>query len=477
MRRIPLLVLVLAAVLQLSASSAAPPPPGAISSNVEFIANIPEMRTAISVNFMGNTMFVSTQTGLYAYSIANLPAAPTPIGALPMHIWQNEDLDISPERGLAIISRDPRQVSVAPSGALPYGAIHIVDISIPHAMTVVGTFPIPAGHTSTCINDCTFLWTGGPLANAQVQPAGWTGRPIYATDITDPTNPVQCPEPIDIGRDDGTTAYSHDVQVDEMGIAWVSGEGGVRGYWTEGQHVNPLTGEAETATGCDPIPYAGGGTPEEATPSEFMHNAWRDLDATIPGEDDPETPGDDTKGHVLYATEEEVVSACGTSGRFATYDLRGSYDGEGWKHDPDDPFRMRVLDTWWPEGQAGSTGCASAHYFEDRGDGILAYGFYGQGTRFLDVSNPKDIRQIGYYRPNGGNVWGASWHTVREGEEDQETYVFVADNARGIDILKFGGSPGDPLPPPPGPGATESSKMSPLFGNMCVAKASDLTVA
>ena len=31
-------------------------------------------------------------------------------------------------------------------------------------------------------------------------------------------------EPVDLFRRDGATAYSHDVQVDDMGIAWVSGD-------------------------------------------------------------------------------------------------------------------------------------------------------------------------------------------------------------------------------------------------------------
>jgi len=40
----------------------------------------------------------------------------------------------------------------------------------------------------------------------------------------------------------------------------------------------------------------------------------------------------------------------------------------------------------------------SAHYFDER-DGIVAQGWYQQGTRFLDVSDPTDIRQIGYFIP------------------------------------------------------------------------------
>jgi hypothetical protein len=400
-------------------TAAAAPPAGNISKNVTFVANIPEMKEAISIAFIDETMFVSTVHGLYAYSVAD-PSAPSLLGALPMYIWENEDMTVDATRNLVYISRDPRGfTSPVTPGVFPYGAVHIVDVSIPHAMTIVNTIPVPAGHTTTCINSCHFIWTGGPVAGVQ-QPGDWGGRPIFATDVTDPMNPVACPDPIDVGRNDGVTDYAHDVQVDEAGVAWVSGAGGVRGYWTSGKHRNPLTGKTEEATGCKPIPYAGGGTPESATPSRFMHNSWRNINASIGGK----------KGAVLYGTEENVTSDCRTSGRFTTYDLRGSYNGEGWKNIDKTHFRMKALDTFTPEGQRGSEGCDSAHYFADRGDELLAGAYYSAGTRFLDVSNPKDIRQIGYYVPSDANVWAAYWH---------DGLVYIADNARGVDIVKFKG--------------------------------------
>ena len=426
------------------------PPPGAISDNVEFIANIPELRTAVSLNFLGDTMFVSAFTGLHSYDVSD-PANPKRLGSLPMYLHQNEDVDIDPVRKRAYLSRDPRGAPGVPSGTFPYGAVHIVDISNPALMTLIGTFTLPAGHTSTCINDCDFLWTGGPVANALVQP-GWTGRPIYATDVTDPLNPKPCPQPVDLGRNDGVTDYAHDVQVDGMGIAWVSSTGGIRGYWTQGEHRDPLTGEVRTATACDPVPYAGGGTPNEATPSRFMHNSLRPLDTQIPGDDA-------SRGMILYGTEENVVSNCATSGRFATYDLRGSFDGEGWRDIDQTRFRLTALDSWWPEKQEGSTGCASAHYFDDRGDGLLAYSFYGQGTRFLDVSDPRDIRQVGYYRPNDASSWAAYW---------RDEYVFVTDNSRGVDILRFTDAPAETdLVAPPLTVALPQLRMDPAFGYLC----------
>lgn len=462
--------------------ASAAPPPGAISDNVEHVAQIPEMRTAIALNFIGDTMFVSTVTGLYSYDVAD-PAAPKLLGALPMYIWENEDMDVDPVRKRVFISRDPRGFTspATPGAFFPSGAVHIIDVADPAAMVQVGFFTVPAGHTSSCVNDCDYLWTGGPYANAQTQ-GQWTGRPIFATDVRDPLDPKPCPNPIDLERNDGITDYAHDVQVDEQGIAWVSGAGGVRGYWTEGEHLNPLTERAETATACSPIPAAGGGSPTEATPSRFMHNSWRNVNATIPGEDDPETPDDETLGQVLYATEENLSSNCNTSGRFATYDLRGSWNGEGWKDIGETKFRMRALDTWTPRKddgafEDGATGCASAHYLADRGDGILAYAFYGQGTRFLDVSDPADIRQVGYFRADGNNTWAPYWRQIGD-----EWYVFTADNARGVDILKFTGTPGaEPTvaaPPIAGAtlaaeslaGATPTIEMDPALGYLCPLK-------
>jgi hypothetical protein len=466
-RLVPLLLLVLIPLAP-SSAGAAPPPPGAISPTVEFVANLPEMRTAIAINFIGNTMLVSATTGLFAYDVTD-PAAPKLVGALPMYIWENEDMDVDPVRKLAFISRDPRGFTspATPGTTFPFGAVHIIDVSIPSAMRQVGFFSVPAGHTSTCINRCDFLWTGGPYANPQTQP-GFTGRPIYATDVRNPLMPVACPEPIDLGRNDGVTDYAHDVQVDGNGVAWVSGAGGVRGYWTEGTHRNPLTGSMEQATACKPIPYAGSGSPNTATPSRFMHNAWRNVDATIPGEDDPGTPWDDTQGMVLYGTEENLGSNCASSGRAVAYDLRGSLDGEGWRDTATTKHRMRALDTWTPQGQQGATGCASAHYLDDRGDGIVAWAFYGQGTRFLDVSDPKDIRQVGYFRPDGASTWAPYF---------RGDYVYVADNARGIDILRFTGSTASPTLAAPAAEVTPLPAMSRTFGYMCPTKVPGLSVA
>ncbi|HYN35707.1 MAG TPA: hypothetical protein VEV82_01915, partial [Actinomycetota bacterium] len=436
-----------AVLLALPSPASAEPPAGDISKNVKFIANIPEMKSAIALAFIKDTMFVSTVHGIYSYDVSD-PATPKLLGSVPMYIWENEDMTIDVKRNLLFVSRDPRGFTtpVSPGSAFPYGAVHIISVKDPSAMLQLNVIPVPAGHTTTCINKCQYIWTSGPGASTTTQ-SEWDGRPIFATDVSNPHEPVSCPDPIDTQRNDGVTDYVHDLQVDAKGIAWVSGAGGVRGYWTSGTHKDPLTGKSRQATGCNPIPYAGGGTPTSATPSRFMHNAWRNPKAKVDGR----------RGDVLYATEEANTTACAQSGRFATFDLKGSYEGQGWKNIDKTQFRMKALDTWTPEKADGATGCDSAHYLSDRGDGLLAYAFYSQGTRFLDVSNPRNIKQVGYYRPDDANTWAPYWH---------DGYVFVANFDRGVDVLKFGGGGGKAVTAPPlsATGSTADVEFDPDLG-------------
>ena len=54
---------------------------------------------------------------------------------------------------------------------------------------------------------------------AKQEAAGWLGgRPIIVTDLRDPSNPVgYSQKPVDLFRQDGVTAYAHDVDVDDAG--------------------------------------------------------------------------------------------------------------------------------------------------------------------------------------------------------------------------------------------------------------------
>jgi hypothetical protein len=293
----------------------------AVSKNVQLVKTLPEGKWATAINFLNyrgqDVMMVTGRFGLKSYSLADprnprlldeitsealqLPGDPPtdwtvkePGGDPASTFWQNEDMDVDQARKLVLISRDPRSYKGTTrndpgdaNGATNIAGVYVVDAKDPADLKLLTFQQLPTGHTTTCINDCQWLWTGGPASTASQRAAGWAGgRPLIVTDLRDPAHPVAHPlEPVDLFRQDGVTAYSHDVQVDDMGIAWVSGQGGTRGYWTQGKHRDPITGAKREASPLQPIPYAGGGFSADQTNDPdggFEHNAERPVGHDAP---------------------------------------------------------------------------------------------------------------------------------------------------------------------------------------------------
>src|SRR5262245_40024619 len=123
MRRVTLIAaLALVALVPASARAAQ-------SANVQEVADLPALKSAISINFIGDTMFVSTAGGLFSYDVSQ-PASPRLLGTLPVPVWENEDVDLDPVRKRLFVSRDPRGFTspASPGSVFPYGAVHIVDV-------------------------------------------------------------------------------------------------------------------------------------------------------------------------------------------------------------------------------------------------------------------------------------------------------------------------------------------------------------
>jgi hypothetical protein len=450
------------------------PAASAASKNVKLLDNLREAKYATAINFLqyghgSDVMLVTGRFGLKSYSLRD-PAHPRLLDAItaedlrlpgdpPVNFdeskgdlstfWQNEDMDVDHDRKLALISRDPRSYLGStsrgpgepdPNGATNIAGLYVVDAKNPADLKLLSFEQLPTGHTTTCINDCRWLWTGGPASTTtqKAAPLNWTGgRPLIVTDLRDPRHPHGYPDaPVDLFRRDGVTAYSHDVQVDDMGVAWVSGDGGTRGYWTAGRHYDPLRGRTRTATALDPVPYGGGGLPESITKDKdggFEHNAWRPV-----GKNAPRGDRRYRKGELLLATEEDFGPAdegCSKQGMFSISSLKGSFDGDAWRSTAADPYRLKVVGKWYPGGKEGSrpgpfdpdVDTCSAHYFDVDGP-VVSYAWYEEGTRFLDISDPANPRQFAYWRPDEGIVWASYLH---------RGYVYTADHVRGVDVLKF----------------------------------------
>jgi hypothetical protein len=465
------------AILPASAVAAATPPGAVKSDNLEYVKWIPDTRQVVEGKFDKNLLILTGRFGFKTIDVSN-PSKPKALDSfIPADLaeggwWQNEDMEIDTRRKLIIGALDPRHtdnpITTCPANGSTSNpgcksGFYVISYADPKHLKQVGDFvELPSGHTSSCIQKCRYIWTGGPARRSdqdwlgpiipQVGPTATpndrligNGRPIWVTDLSDPRHPEVSDQPIDLWRNDGYTDYSHDVDEDDQGIAWISGRGGIRGYATSGKHRDPYQNRWREATPFDPILVAGGGLAWDdpdvpgdkgvANPTMFMHNSGRPTDGAV-------RASGVKKGNILVGTEEEFQD-CKGSGRIVTSDLTDSLGGEPAQHSTRaKPYRMKVLDSFHPflntPETADPTLDCSAHYFEIEGP-LLGAAWYGQGLRLLDIHDARNIRQVGYYRvntPSGGdpavNPPSSSWDTEFKGD-----LVFLFDMARGVEVLRL----------------------------------------
>src|SRR4051794_2136480 len=169
-------------------------------------------------------MMVTGRFGLKSYSLADpakpvlldeitsqdleLPGDPAtdftvnaPGGSPVSTFWQNEDMDVDQARKLVLISRDPRSYrgstsrepgEADPNNATNIAGVYVVDAKNPADLQMLAFEQLPTGHTTTCINDCKWLWTGGPAATTTQRqaPLNWGGGGAVIV-----THPRDSPDP------------------------------------------------------------------------------------------------------------------------------------------------------------------------------------------------------------------------------------------------------------------------------------------
>jgi len=470
---VALLLVPTAASARAKSSGGVPLPPGAVKSdNLEYLGSFGGMGLTEGKfdRVRGRSVLITTgRFGFRTYDVSD-PARPRLLDEFQPALildasanqdpktgyWQDEDMDIDVRRKLIIGALDPRhdddeggppcteQGTLGAKNRDPdcRSGFFVISYRNPGNLRQVGEFvDLPAGHTASCINDCDYVWTGGPARRDDLAYLGpftiggrGDGRPIYVTDLRNARRPKVFGNPIDLWRNDGATDYSHDVQVDERGIAWVSGRGGIRGYATEGSHRDPTSNRLREATPWDPILVAGGGVGGANEPETmFMHNSWRPTGRSVKAEGVE-------RGNILIGTEEEFNDDCASDGRLVLSELTDSWGGEpALNSTPEAPYRMTPLDTWHPAQDTPETvstdASCSAHYFELR-KSTLAQAWYAQGLRLIDVSDARNVRQVGYYRVSTGstttdsNSWDVAW---------RGNLVYLFDMNRGIEILRLKG--------------------------------------
>ena len=455
------------------AAAAEPPPGAAISDSLQYVARVPDSAMIVEGKFdrvQGREVLVTTgRYGFKTYDVSD-PTQPKLLDTFqPPEVlgadgyWQDEDMELDVRRKLIIGALDPRHDDVDQASCPGIGTLgaknrnpkcrsgfYVISYADPADLKQIGDLvELPVGHTTSCIDDCRYVWTGGPARRDDLAflgpftPGGrGDGRPIWVTDLHDPAHPTTFLKPIDLGRNDGLTDYSHDVDVDAQGFAWISGRGGLLGYATRGKWRDPRTDKVRRAKPWDPVLVAGGGLPDGdagvAQPqTDFIHNSARPVGGKVRAAGVP-------KDHIALMTEEDFTEPCDQGGRIVAADITSSLGGEGAANStPEHPFRMTALDSFHParnapESSAPITEC-SAHYFEVSGSSLAA-AWYGEGLRVIDASNARDLRQVGYYYVTGTdaatNPSSLSWDTAWHGD-----LVYLFDMDRGIEILRLKGGP------------------------------------
>jgi len=431
--------LLLPAGASVARSDAPEDPTGLLASdNIEIHTVLPEP-AAIGARFRGNLMYVTSTAGLAIYDISN-PISPTEVGRLPLPHFENEDVDLG--GNILLISND---------AAESYGILYVIDIGDPAAPELLAAHDMggnPAGpvvdaadflgvvpdqmnpgHTASCILDCAFAW---------VTDAGG----MRVIDLRDPANPVRAgnfgtPAAGDLG-------ITHDVQMDENGIAWISGYGGVAGYQIPSDYADAVSTAAAAGgaavddyhktllvTATDANGHSGYGTTfgldDGSTYNDFiLHNSRRLKDSDV-----------------VYVTEEDYSRpGCNGAGSFETWHLpmREETDAEGNVTKVITGEPMTPLDKWETEMLAEDdsasalhpTAMCSAHYFDVR-QNVVAQGWYEQGLRLLDVSDPADIRQVGYFIPPNGESWASYFAPT----DPAGRAFYLLDASLGIVVLEY----------------------------------------
>lgn len=411
------------------------------SDNVAVVGGVPDVGT-ISTAF-GRTsphMYVSTMEGLHVYDISD-PRAPRLVGAqLDVH-FENEAVSLG-ERAdgtkIVLVGFDPVGVAPTAPGFGPDQArrsassseLLVIDVTDPTKPTILARHDaLTRTHILDCMDPgCHVAYTSGGT---------YQGQPAFSVlDLTDPANPKETVLPSTVG----TTG--HDWDIDAAGVAWHVGRQGTTAY----DISDPFQPRVLNSTDAN-------GLYSEANEwNTFIHhNSMRPFadrfKSAKPGRSDRSKSRQPSvhNGNVLLVTEEDYDDpTCAAEGSFQTWhvpDLDPTINPAG----TPGAGTITPLDLWNTEladsGIKTPAGAfCSAHYFDVHDSGLVAQGWYQQGMRLLDVRDPRDIKQVGYYVTGAQETFSAQWVPEYDDEGRQTgrktNLLYTNDPSRGLEILE-----------------------------------------
>ena len=480
--------------------------PGVSSPNVDFVTARPGT-TAISGVFSPSAPFfyVSGLDSLTIFDVKD-PANPVLVGKLVNAIFENEAMTMGERRlpdgkiqRFLLLGNDLAEVAVDPSGVkrgrIGGRQLTIVDVTKPADPRVVGMTPDPGGvagqpiplgsgagtgavttstHTVACVTkDCEYAYSAGTGVDPDgaAGPLGRVGK-FSILDLRDLTKPVEVktmtspaagPSPV------FTSGSGHHWSVDGAGIGTHTGSGGIA-MFDVSDPLNPRILEASDANGTK-TPY-----------NDFIHhNAQRPNPRAF----EPGLPVDVANGNVLLVTEEDYAqestgaqeTQCSKAGTFQTWEIKSLDPGPFAAANPllePNKGTITPLDIINAPLEGGGTSTVpvgafcSAHWFDYHQSGIVAQGYYQQGLRLIDVRNPRDLKQFGFFTGGASEVWDAYWAPQRDRNDAvipgrKTNLVYTVDAVRGVEVFRVKNLP--PEMPVSGAASNATSGPSPAAGS------------
>jgi hypothetical protein len=386
------------------------------------------------------------------------PRNPKLAGKLVNAVFENEAMTLGERIGkdgkiqrFVLVGNDLGQATIDPKTGTKLGRIGgrqltVVDVTDPANPHIAGQTPstgkdavTTSTHTVACMNpSCSIAYTAGDDAHK-----------VSIIDLSDLSKPHEIKtfvSPATWENPVFSSPAGHHWNVDGAGIAWHAGAGGSAAFDIS-DPLNPKLLNGTDANGRK-SPY-----------NDFIeHNIQRpNALAFKPGK-----PLGVQNGNVALITEEDYANdgdevECDKAGTFQTWeipDLDGAaYRAKNPKSEPD-KGDLHVLDTFSAplEGGGGLTtpvgGFCSAHWFDFHPSGIVALGNYQQGLRLIDVRNPRDLKQFGFFTGGGTEVWDAYWAPQRDKSGTvvpgrKTNIVYTVDAVQGVGVYEVSDMPPD----------------------------------
>lgn len=454
-----LVTAVAVAVGLVSTTAATPSVPVFMSDNVELVGAIADPGI-VAVTFDPEKP-IAYGTGVYGvvtYDVSN-PTVPVPLGRLALPHFSNENVKLGVREDgtrIILIGVESAGVTTTPSASTG-NRFYVIDVTEPDAPRLASAATTGSRtHTMFCADrGCTYAYNSGTNAFDI-----WN-----LTDISNPVKEGTFTSPV-IAVSNGTfSGTGHDWDLDEAGVAWLSGAGGITAFDVS-DPANPRIMNSSNLKGKS-----------KEFNKYIIHNSQR-PDATgftsreqedvfsYPVNGNPSAGPEDPAmvaeagiraGEVVFVTEEDISTnqqgKCTKRGGFQAWHVQqldadvyaSTINPENKAYNgsiaPIGKWTTEANDVDDPLTTSDVAALCSAHYFDVHSEQhIVAQAWYNQGIRFLDARNPTAISQMGYYITGGQEAFGAKW-VPEYGADGKQTgrdtdLVYTEDPARGIEILR-----------------------------------------